>query len=124
MDSAFTIRVSDERTVVRVTGDLDVMLAPQWRERFADLVRHGHHDLVVDLDAVGFLDSTGLAVLVNALKRVRAHGGQLRVVCSNEATIHMLRVTGLINTFTIYATSADALAADERNEALERAVCF
>lgn len=122
MDTALAIRVIDDRTVVRVLGDLDVITAPTLRERFADLVRHGHHDLVVDLNGVGFLDSTGLAVLVNALKRVRAHDGQLRVVCSNEQTIHILRITGLINTFTIYGTCADALGEDR--EALQRAVCF
>lgn len=108
-DTAFAIRVLDERTVVRVTGDLDVISAPVLRERFADLIRSGHHDLVVVLDGVGFLDSTGLAVLVNALKRVRAHGGQLRVVCSDERTIHIFRITGLINTFTFHSTTADAL---------------
>ena len=118
-DTAFTIRVIDDRTVVRVTGDLDVITAPRLRQCFADLVRHGHHDLVVDLDEVGFVDSTGLAVLVNALKRVRAQQGQLRLVCSDERTIHMFRITGLINTFTIYATNADALTADE-----ESAMCF
>lgn len=117
METSFTVQIDIEGTVVRVSGDLDVMAAPRLREQFADLVRRGHYDVVVDLDEVSFLDSTGLAVLVNALKRVRAHDGWLRLVCTNERTIQIFRITGLTRTFGIYPTTAEALAAWDGREA-------
>lgn len=116
MDISFTIRVEHEGTVVRVIGDLDVVTAPRLRERLADLVRRGHYDLIVDLEAVSFLDSSGLAVLVNALKRVHAHDGSLRVVCTNEPLLQIFRITGLAKTFSTHATTAEALAAVESRE--------
>lgn len=110
MDGSFTIRTEHDRTVVGVCGDLDVVTAAHLREQFADLVRAGHHDLIVDLEQVDFLDSSGLAVLVNALKRARAHDGSLRLVCTREPILQIFRITGLNRTFTIHATATDALA--------------
>lgn len=117
MDISFTIQAEREGTVVRVNGDLDVVTASQLRERLADLVRRGHYDLIVDLEAVSFLDSSGLAVLVNALKRARAHDGSVRLVCTSEPLLQIFRITGLNKTFSIHATAADALATVELGEA-------
>lgn len=113
MEISIATRVEREATVVRLTGDLDVITAPRVRERLSDLIRRGHYDLVVDLNEVSFLDSTGLAVLVNTLKRARAHDGSVRVVCTSEAIVQLLRITGLTRTFTIHQTNAQALASVE-----------
>ena len=51
--------------------------------------------LVVDLDAVTFLDSTGLGVLVGRLKVVHNHSGWLRVVCTQDRVLRVFRITGL-----------------------------
>jgi anti-sigma B factor antagonist len=117
MDLSFTIRAEPEGTVVRIHGDLDVVTASKLRERLADLIRRGHHDVIVDLEHVAFVDSSGLAVLVNALKRARAHDGSVRLVCTNEPLLQIFRITGLNRTFTIYATTDAALAAVEYREA-------
>ena len=54
------------------------------RELLIDLVGRGSYQLVVNLDKVGFLDSTGLGVLVGGLKRVRAHDGSLAIHVHND----------------------------------------
>ena len=61
--------------VVDVGGEIDIYTAPRLRELLIDLVSKNNYQLVVNLDKVGFLDSTGLGVLVGGLKRVRAHDG-------------------------------------------------
>ncbi len=70
--------------VVTVAGEIDIYTAPRLRELLIDLAGKGSYQLVVNLDKVGFLDSTGLGVLVGGLKRVRAHGGSLDLVCTQE----------------------------------------
>jgi len=50
--------------VIDVQGEIDMYTAPRLRELFIDLVSTGSYQLVVNLDKVGFLDSTGLGVLV------------------------------------------------------------
>ena len=94
MDPVFTtIRAEGARAVVAVQGDLDVFSAAALREHFASLIDTGHHHVVVDLDGVEFLDSTGIGALVAVLKRARAHDGSLRLVCTNARIVTLLGVT-------------------------------
>jgi anti-anti-sigma factor len=74
------------------------------RELLIDLVSEGNYQLVVNLEKVGFLDSTGLGVLVGGLKRVRAHDGSLDLVCTREQILRLFRITGLTKVFGIYET--------------------
>jgi anti-sigma B factor antagonist len=104
-------RTEGERTVIEVGGEIDVYTAPKLREQLVDLVADGNYDLVVDMQRVDFLDSTGLGVLVGGLKRVRAHDGSLRLVCSQERILKIFRITGLTKVFPIHASLDEALAA-------------
>jgi len=100
-----------EVTVVHVGGEIDVYTAPVLRERLDEHISAGRHHLVVDLEDVSFMDSTGLGVLVGRLKLVRAHNGTLRLVCSSERILKVFSITGLDKVFQISASVDDALAA-------------
>jgi anti-sigma B factor antagonist len=89
-------------TVLAVRGEVDVYTAPRLRERIVELVSAGHRRIVVDLAGVEFLDSTGLGVLVGALKRVRSHEGDLSLVCRAPRILDVLEITGLTNVFAIH----------------------
>src|SRR5689334_6161538 len=97
--------------VIDVQGEIDMYTAPRLRELLIDLVSTGSCQLVVDLDKVGFLDSTGLGVLVGGLRRVRAHDGSLDLVCTQQRILRIFRVTGLTEVFGIYETVDQAIAA-------------
>ena len=105
-----TSRQEGARTVISVSGEIDVYTAPSLRERLNELVASGHYDLVVDMEGVEFLDSTGLGVLVGGLKRVRSHDGTLRLVCAQEKILKVFRITGLTKVFPIHGTLQEALA--------------
>lgn len=111
MDLSLATRAEGDRVVVEVVGEIDVYTAPKLREAFIDLVAQGSYHLVIDMEQVEFLDSTGLGVLVGGLKRVRAHDGTLRLVCSQERILKIFRVTGLTKVFLIHASLDEALAA-------------
>ena len=70
------------------------MTAPRRRELLIDLVIKDSYQLVVNLDKVGFLDSTGLGCW-SGLKRVRAHDGSLNLVCTQQPILKIFRITGL-----------------------------
>jgi anti-sigma B factor antagonist len=97
--------------VIDVQGEIDLYMAPRLRELLIDLVSQGSYRLVVNLDKVGFLDSTGLGVLVGGLKRVRAHDGSLDLVCTQQRILKILKITGLTQVFGIYQTVDQAIAA-------------
>ena len=65
---------------------------------------------MVDLDGVEFLDSTGLGVLVGALKRVRTNNGELALVCSESRILKVFEITGLTKVFPMHRTLADVAA--------------
>ena len=111
MDLALATREEGDRTVVQVTGEVDVYTAPKLREQLVSLVDAGRYDIVVDMDGVEFLDSTGLGVLVGGLKRVRTHDGSLRLVCSQERILKIFRITGLTKVFPIYDSVSEAVTA-------------
>ena len=101
----------DGTEVVNVVGEIDISTAPRLRELLIDLVGKGSCQLVVNLEEVGFLDSTGLGVLVGGLKRVRPHDGSLDLVCTQERILKIFRITGLTKVFGIYETVDQAIAA-------------
>jgi anti-sigma B factor antagonist len=113
VDLSLSTRVQGDRTVIDVAGEVDVYTAPKLRETLIELVAQGSYHLVVNMEEVEFLDSTGLGVLVGGLKRVRAHDGSLRLVCTQERILKIFRVTGLAKVFPIHASVDDAVAATD-----------
>ena len=112
MDLSLATQEVDGTTVVTVGGEIDVYTAPKLRDKITELVAAGAYRLVVDLEAVEFLDSTGLGVLVGGLKKVRAHDGSLRLVCTQDRPTKTLRLNGLAKAFEIHGSTDEAVAAD------------
>jgi len=110
VDLTLTTRQADGKTIVAVGGEIDVYTAPKLRDKITELVAAGAYDLVVDMEQVEFLDSTGLGVLVGGLKKVRAHSGSLQLVCNQERLLKIFRITGLAKVFTIHDSADEALA--------------
>jgi len=97
--------------VVDVEGEIDIHTAPRLRELLTDLVSQDNYHLVVNMEKVEFLDSTGLGVLVGGLNRVRAHDGSLDLVCTQERILKIFRITGLTKVFGIHDSVDQAIAA-------------
>ena len=96
----------DGCAVLAVEGEVDLATAPRLREALTDLVTKGNLRVVVDLTATQFLDSTGLGALVTGLKRVRARGGELRVVCTSSRLCKVFEITSIDKVIPLY-TSVD-----------------
>jgi len=90
-----------EPTVVVLRGDLDLGTAPDLRECLVKVIDEGAR-IVVDLEAVDFLDSAGLGILVGGLKRARTRGAELELVCTSRDVLKPLEITGLDRVFTIH----------------------
>jgi anti-sigma B factor antagonist len=97
-------------TVLAVKGEVDVYTAPRLREKLVELVSQDKLQVIVDLEGVDFLDSTGLGVLVGGLKRLRSHDGDLGLVCSQPRVLKVFEITGLTKVFEIH-DSLDAAVA-------------
>jgi anti-sigma B factor antagonist len=99
----------DGRTLVTVHGEVDLATSPQLRDCLAGIV-DDKPSIVVDLDDVGFIDSTGIGVLVGGVKRARSNGGDLALVCNQRRILKVLEITGLTQIFSVYGSVDDAIA--------------
>ncbi len=117
MELSLQTRTVADHTVLEVGGEIDVYTAPKLKERLLELVADGTKQIVVDLEGVEFLDSTGLGVLVGGLRRIRTQGGHLALVCTQERILKIFRITGLATFFDIYSSVAASVEADGGGDA-------
>lgn len=110
MDLRLDVSERDGWSVLSVGGEVDVATAPRLRERLIGLVNGEAYRIVVDLDDVDFIDSTGLGVLIGARKRVGVHDGDVRLVITDARITKVFEITGLDRVFAIHETVASAVA--------------
>ena len=87
--------------VVTPRGDIDMATTRHLREVLDGLVVDGDVHLVVDLDPVTFLDSTGLGALIGARRKTHAFRGSFALLCSGGELPRALQLTGLDRVFRI-----------------------
>jgi len=96
-------------TVLAPTGRLDVAGAPALKEAVGEVVRNGPPKVVIDMEGVSFVDSTGLGSVIAALKQIRNSQGELRLAAPNQQVRVVLELTTLDRVFPYYATVEEAL---------------
>lgn len=94
--------------VLQVVGELDYDQAPLLRSRLQDLVLTAEQRLVIDLSALEFCDSSGIAALLTARRRAQEAGADLALAALPANLLRILHVVGLDEVFTVLP-SADAL---------------
>jgi anti-sigma B factor antagonist len=94
--------------IATVKGEVDVYTSPLLKRRLVDAADGECTTLIVVLDGVGFIDSSGLGVLVGALRRMKERDGDLRIVCTREPVLKILRITGLDRVFPVFSSLDEA----------------
>ena len=105
MDIKVSVREPNGKTgatVVDLNGEIDVYTSPKVKETISELIDQEHYKLVINLENVRYIDSTGLGVLIGGLKRVREHSGTVNLVCSNPQIKKIFDITGLVKIFGIF----------------------
>ena len=104
------IRTDRDGSIATVTleGEVDVYTAPRLKEELVTLLDGGCTSIIVDLEKVAFIDSSGLGVLVGALRRAREKDGVVRLVCTRDSVLKIFRITGLDKVFPIFSDAAEA----------------
>jgi anti-sigma B factor antagonist len=94
--------------VVSLKGEVDVHTSPSFKNELVGAIDGGCKHIVVDLEGVDFIDSSGLGALVSGLRRVKELDGWVRIVCRREQILKVFKITGLDRVFPIHATVAEA----------------
>src|SRR3954447_17385990 len=102
---------ADGVAVVAIRGSIDLFTAPEFRDGLLGVIDGGADRVVVDFSETSFLDSSALAVLLSARKRLAGRQGQLAVAGLNTSLETSFRLTGLNQLFTIETTAERAARA-------------
>ena len=94
--------VDDTTHVVSLRGEIDAMTAPKLGSRLFGLADEGKRGVVVDLSEVTFMDSTGIGVLLNALRHFTTRHQKMVLVCPTARVLRPFEVTGLVGHLTIF----------------------
>jgi anti-sigma B factor antagonist len=100
-------RLHGSWTILRVGGELDLHTSPVLQERLAQLLGEGVSRVALDLEDVGFMDSSSLGVLVTALKRLRERDGEMALVSVNGSPLKVLALTGIDRLIPVYPAADD-----------------
>jgi anti-sigma B factor antagonist len=109
-DLVIDTRTVDGTPVLDLSGEVDSYNSPKLRERMVALIDEGKANLVINMAAVDYIDSTGLGTLVGGLKRASEKGGTIRIVCPNEQIYKVFNITGLVKVFPMFDSEQAAFA--------------
>lgn len=96
--------------VISFAGDIDLQTSPDARKALLGLVGKGQ-PILVDLSGVGYIDSSGVASLVECLQSVKKSGQKLALVSVSDGALRVLQLARLDKVFTICATIDDGVQA-------------
>ena len=105
-----SVRHQEGAVVLQLGGEIDMQRSTKLRGKFMELFRDKPQVLVVNMTEVDFMDSSGLATLVEALKWCHRNGSQLRLVGLAEAVRNVFELSRLESMFQIYDSEAEALS--------------
>lgn len=104
-------RESDGTCVMDLNGDLDVYSSPLVKRDLLALFKRGRTRVVVNLEKVTYIDSTGLGMLIDALRRARDLGGSISIVVTANRTRRIFEMLGLQRVFGLFDEVESAVAA-------------
>ncbi|HMC07709.1 MAG TPA: STAS domain-containing protein [Actinomycetota bacterium] len=112
---AFDVETRMERgwAVFDVQGDVDVYSAPMLRHEILARIERGESRIIVNLEKVEFLDSTGVSVMINGLKRARNENGTLVLARPGDQVRRLLNLTHLDRVLPVFPTVEEAVSLGE-----------
>lgn len=94
--------------ILDVEGEVDVYTSASLKQEISAAVSDGVKYIVLNLSKVEYLDSTGLGLLIGALKRLKENQGNLVIASPSVRIMRVFEITGLYKIFSIYPTEAEA----------------
>ncbi len=102
-------KMGDKIAVIELEGVMDVYTSPKLKEVTVEAISEGDVYLVIRMRKVSYMDSTGLAILIGALKRARENKGNISLVSPHRRVMKVLEMIDLVDTFCICSNIKEAL---------------
>ncbi|HEX6938002.1 MAG TPA: STAS domain-containing protein [Longimicrobiales bacterium] len=107
---SFAVKKENDVTVIDVEGQLIVGNRQELKQKVLQELEGGERKFLIDFSQTGYIDSSGLGVLVSLSKKIREHGGELRLANLNEDLRTLFELTKLDTLFQISKSRDEALS--------------
>ncbi len=105
----FTVDELGDVRAVRIAGNLDSQTATVAQEQLMQLIDDGATKILVDFEDLNYISSSGLRMLLVAVKRLEGISGQLRICNPNTMVQEVFETSGFSEIFSVYKSQAEAL---------------
>jgi len=97
------IKINDSNEVISVTisGDIEMMTIKEFKTKLLDIGKNREKDIELDLSDVGYIDSSGIGVLIGLLNMQKKKGKMLRVTKVSPKVLNVLKLSSLTDTFNL-----------------------
>jgi anti-anti-sigma factor len=99
---------NDGAAICHLKGEIDINTAPQLRKSFDELIRRNEKKVLLDFSAVTYIDSSGLATLIEMYQRLKKIQGQMRFCGMSESVKNIFEITKLYKLFEIFDSRQSA----------------
>jgi anti-sigma B factor antagonist len=106
---SFDVKKQDDVTIIDVEGQLIVGNRQELKQKVLEELDNGARKFLIDFSSTGYIDSSGLGVLVSLSKKIREQGGELRLANLNEDLRTLFELTKLDTLFHIASDRQEAL---------------
>lgn len=96
-------------TVLAVDGEIDLNSSPTMRKKFEELINKNVSKIIINFQNVSYIDSSGLATVIEMLQRLKKVQGQLRLTNMSEKIKNLFEITKIDKLFQMYTSEQDAL---------------
>ncbi|MCX7883250.1 MAG: STAS domain-containing protein [Brevinematales bacterium] len=104
-------RETGDVVIFDIKGEIDLYNAPEIKEKIKDEINKGKVNIIINLDKVSYIDSSGIGVLISSLSNLKKVGGAMKLINVYASVRKVFELTKLTSFFEIYDSEADALAA-------------
>jgi len=109
MDLRIKVKKSDVVPVIELSGELDAYTCTRFREAMIEVIEDGNSSLIVSMEHVDYIDSSGLGTLVGGLKRASERSGKIGIICRNPQIKKVFEITGLDRVFPLFDSEEEAI---------------
>lgn len=104
-----TTSLKDDILICSIDGEIDINTSPQIKKAFDKLVKDKQKKVIINLEKVNYIDSSGLATLVEALKNFRSYDGKLKLTSLSGKVKSLFEITKLEKLFDIVDREEEAI---------------
>ncbi len=102
-------RTNGDIIILDINGEIDLYNAPEIKKNIKTQIDNGKHNIIVNLDKVSYIDSSGIGVLISSLSQLKKVGGGLKIINVYASVKKVFELTKLTSFFDIYENEQDAV---------------